>query len=161
MIFQHTWSKVLDGSKTQTRRIALPHADGTGEFDCEMIGYPMGIMSVQRLKVGASSWRTIYQVGKTYAVQPGRTKPAAARIRITGIRREDVREISWEDTYAEGFKSRAMFFNTWLQMHDKTVYEVFRDYKFPYGKIGSATELLESRPAERYQAWALTFELVK
>lgn len=151
MQFNHTWQKVLSGEKTQTRRISLPHADGTGEFDCEMIGYPDGVMSVQRLKKHGDRWRTIYQIGKTYAVQPGRTAKGIARIRITGIRCEDVREINREDVEAEGFASRYAFWSVWTKMHDPAM--VKGDYLYAM--------LMTERPAERYAAWALTFELVK
>jgi hypothetical protein len=54
MIFQYTLDQVLDGRKTQTRRLVTA-------------GRP-------------SRWR----VGRTYAVQPGRTKKAVARIEVTG-----------------------------------------------------------------------------
>lgn len=163
MIFQHTWEKVLSGEKTQTRRIALPHADGTGTFDCEMIGYPMGIKSVQRLKVGADRWKTVYQVGKDYAVCPGRGQYAfTQRIRITDVRYEDVRCISAEDVKAEGFETASDFFITWCKMHDKgQMLPIIPDYFTGAIVWQGVRSELQQRPAERYQAWVLTFELVK
>src|SRR5690606_33116659 len=107
MIFQHTYKQVLNGTKSQTRRIqkpwqALMRFDRSGElFVCDT-------------RTGRPQWA----VGKTYAVQPGRGKSAIGRIRITGIREQDVREISDADVRAEGFAFKADFLNTWTQMHD-------------------------------------------
>lgn len=46
--------------------------------------------------------RALYIIGHTYAVQPGRGKPAVARIRITEIRREKLMNISEDDAADEG-----------------------------------------------------------
>ena len=64
---------IVEGRKTQTRRV---------------------VKSGEELR----QW----EVGRTYAVQPGRGKPAAARIRITSIRQERLRDISEDDVVAEG-----------------------------------------------------------
>lgn len=141
MQFSHTFQAVLDGRKTQTRRIVKPtdiyvkHVV-TGE-----------IVAVLR------NGRQTYTVGKTYSVQPGRGKKSIGRIRITGIRQEDVREISDADVVAEGFRvsespsvNRGEFLRTWCAMHDP-------------GTPSCARHVLKTRPAERYQAWVLEFEL--
>lgn len=44
----------------------------------------------------------VYQVGKTYAVQPGRGKPANGRIRVVDLREERVQDITEADAVAEG-----------------------------------------------------------
>lgn len=102
-----------------------------------------------------------WQVGRTYAVQPARAKNAIARIRITDIRREDVRLISEADAQAEGFKTATEFFLTWCKMHDKRLLlPIIPNYDT--GSIvwhGARNELM-SRPAKHYAAWVLTFELV-
>lgn len=150
MIFQHTIDKVLSGEKTQTRRIVKP-----GE---EFYPADMGDAAAVMHK-GFSAYRLVYEVGRTYAIQPGRGKPAVARMRITDIRREDVREISWEDADAEGFVSATHFLLLWTKMHDPEHYK-----RYPTtGQQSLAIEqgILCQRPAERYQAWALTFEVVK
>lgn len=143
MLFVHTIDKVLDQSKTQTRRIVKAgdvYLENTRTGQC-------GVFQ-DDIKV---SDRPKYIIGKTYAAQPARGKPAVARIRITDIRREDVRAISVEDVWQEGFLSKFEFMQTWVAMHDKPV------LRYPDWKLSS----LSGRPAERYDAWALTFELVQ
>ncbi len=75
MIFQHTWQQVLDGTKTQTRRVC-----DAGKM-CK------------------------YDVGKTYSVQPGRGKKGVGRIRILGIHNGPLQEISEKDARAEGCRA--------------------------------------------------------
>ena len=150
MIFQHTWEKVLSGEKTQTRRLVK-----LGQYGC------LGTHADYTM-VADQNGRWVYQVGKDYAVQPGRGKPAVARIRITDIRREDVRYISEHDVCAEGFETSSDFFMTWCKMHDKgQMLPIIPDY-FTGAIVwqGCRSELL-IRPAERYQAWILTFCLVE
>lgn len=173
MIFQHTWEKVLSGEKTQTRRIVKPktvfpsNMRSTDNTDGDWMWHGK-VFTASACKPGTGYWglgyteaRIKYEVGKTYAVQPGRGKKAVARIRILSIRREDVREISGQDVKAEGFDNRVAFMNVWLQMHDPEIYEIYRDYRFPHQEYKQAAPFLRSRPAERYDAWALTFEVVK
>lgn len=57
MIFQYTYQQILDNKKTATRRVINP-----GEVLLE---------NPTRLVVGG---RTKWQVGKSYAIQPGRRK---------------------------------------------------------------------------------------
>lgn len=96
-----------------------------------------------------------YAVGKTYSVQPGRGKKAVARIRITLIRREDVRWICYNDVLAEGFESSREFLALWVKLHDRTFREdpQLSDPAFLMGLL--------DRPEELYLAWVLHFELVK
>src|SRR3972149_2821588 len=61
-IFQYTWRQVLDGSKTETRRIKSL-ADDYWSVNNDVLC----IVRNRRIK---------WQVGKTYAVQPGRGKRA-------------------------------------------------------------------------------------
>jgi hypothetical protein len=58
-----------------------------------------------------------YKVGKTYAVQPGRGKPAVAHIQILEKGRELVGMISTADAIAEGFDSRQRFLEAWEVLH--------------------------------------------
>ena len=141
MIFQHTWEKVLSGEKTQTRRQIE---------DGNVISHPNGLIQVGN-----------YRLGYTYAVQPGRNKPAVARIRITDFWREDVRNISPEDVRAEGFTSEVEFFLTWCRMHDKSLtLPIIPDYDTGAIVWNGMKDDLAARPSKFYYAWVLTFELV-
>lgn len=219
MIFQRTWQAVIEGRKTQTRRLVKPneclrcieHAFG---------GYkPLGVVAEPHFR---------YKIGQTYAVQPGRGQPAVwwrerdgeieyahtalfeqdalfieeygaidpattyweyaegethilermefqpARIRITGIRREDVRQISEADAKAEAFGGIIPFLQTWHAMHDPKVrivpyfYEDMCLYLLPnksqacmkFSAIKGYHDAYFPQHAARYDAWALTFELV-
>jgi len=164
MIFKETWQQVLDGTKRQTRR---PVKEGDRAW------YPLshvGGDEICAVTLGLPTCRTRWQVGNTYAVQPGRGKPAIwippegapiddplaeyvrktesvratwgpkvkewlrskgyreARIRITKIRRERLRDISWEDMRAEGVQKdlfdvsltwRARFADLWDSLYRK------------------------------------------
>jgi hypothetical protein len=167
MIFQHTIDKVLSGEKTQTRRIRKDGQHGwLGTRE-----HPLMV---------AKDTRPVYQVGKTYAAQPGRGKAQVARILITDIRLEDVRKISDADAKAEGFGDEGCasildFLVVWTRMHDTSI-RFERDVEhwdfdgtWTYqvaGETGVADDLVmlgmfRQRPADRYQAFALTFEVVK
>lgn len=74
-----------------------------------------------------------------------------ARIRVIDIRCEDVREISFADVRAEGYEGHLEFWRMWCGMHDKVGLEIVNEYLKPSSL----------RPHELYQAWVLTFELVK
>jgi len=144
---QYSIDKIFAGQKTQTRRIVKPG----DTFDGGLIVHHNG-----RIK---------YQVEQTYAICPGRGKPQIARFRLLSIRREDVRQISYADALAEGFDSEEAFLNVWVRMHDTPMMGyplVLGVNQFNAYKVNTDFwyEIL-SRPAERYDAWALKFELIK
>ena len=150
MIFQHTFQKVLDGTKTQTRRrITGDWVRGTGDIaiDCVLVADKTG------------KYRKKHYVGQELAVQPGRGKKQVARIRITAIRREDVRDISDEDGQAEGFLGLCDFAKTWHRMHDTDDHVI--------SKIVSSMSretwrhLTRDKPDGMFDAWVLEFELVQ
>jgi len=107
MIFAHTLDKVLSAKKWQTRRLIKPK---------EKLCLEEALFGNYSF-VRASGNRKVYEVGKSYAVQPNRGKKAVARIVITGIRREPVRAITEQDARAEGFSSRQDFLATWRAIH--------------------------------------------
>jgi hypothetical protein len=105
------FEKVLDGSKTQTRR---PVKDGQRLIH---IGINGNDKAVKR-EFNGSTVRTVWRWGETYAVQPGRGKPAQGRIRITLIRYIDkARHITMEDAVAEGFSTPEEFRQRWAEMY--------------------------------------------
>lgn len=114
MIFAYTWQQVLDGTKTQTRRLA----DGGDELrvNNHPNGEPAFVWYVDNGWCGHEGpspacypGRIKWQVGRTYAVQPGRGKPAVGRIRITAIRQERLQDITPQDAAAEGIEKETCF----------------------------------------------------
>lgn len=100
MIFAHTLEQVIHREKTQTRRLVKPGQcldSATGRIH--------------------NHERTLYQIGKSYAVQPNRGQKSVARIRLTGLRHATVNAITDEDARAEGFASRADFLAIWKHIH--------------------------------------------
>ena len=63
MIFQHTWKLILEGKKTETRRPVKPGERTLFSDD------------TNTLMVLGANGRVKWEVGKTYAVQPGRGMP--------------------------------------------------------------------------------------
>lgn len=163
MIFEHTWQAVLEGRKTQTRRLAsleddYPHYAPDGSIDV--------VYNANYKRKNILSAK--YAVGKTYAVQVGRGKPAIARIRLIDIRREDVREMYSDDWIAEGFQDQGEFMEIWCKMHDATFYKSYqkilegnRRYDVQMIAWQMFIEQTQQRPIEFYDAWALEFELVR
>lgn len=101
MIFQHTWQQVLSGEKTQTRRLVESEDEEVRPVENNPT-WP-NIFCVLRF-----SWeyparaRKIYEVGKTYSVQPGRGQKSVGRIKLLAIRWERIQEITPADAKAEG-----------------------------------------------------------
>lgn len=93
MIFQHTWQQVLSGEQTQTRRLV------------EFGDYESNHGVVTRFSQGYPDGRIVYEVGKTYSVQPGRGQASVGRIKLLAIRRERVQGITPEDARDEGINS--------------------------------------------------------
>lgn len=96
---------IIEGRKTQTRRSVKP---GDVAFNALWSKVPSHVhVRVYAVCDGA---RKRWEVGKTYAVQPGRGKPGIAHIRLTAIRYCDhARAISHQDAVAEGFAHQADF----------------------------------------------------
>ena len=100
MIFRQ-WKQVLDGTKTQTRR-PVKASQESNRWDIETDVINEVIQWLDNGKEYPANMRSIYVVGRTYAVQPGRGKKSVGRIRITKIRRERLGDISDADCLAEG-----------------------------------------------------------
>ena len=147
---------VMAGTKRQTRRPVKP---GQELLITDMAGGYRGV---------ACNGRNVYEVGKDYAVCPGRGKHAVGRILITEIRQEDVREIEHEDVIAEGFQHRGEFFEVWTNFYDPVIAHQFyavleanRNLPGIFEVWDTMIERMATRPADLYLSWALTFEVVK
>lgn len=60
-----------------------------------------------------------YRISKTYAVQPGRGRPASLRIAITDVRRGLAGDVTLEDARAEGFRTTDDFRAHWATLYDR------------------------------------------
>jgi hypothetical protein len=159
--------EIITGTKTQTRRIVKE-----GErflFDDDTYHH----------WVFTPAGRVKWQVGRDYAVCPGRGKPCVSwnsiaptpmtdldpgwshiegiwiplRIRITDIRREPLQDISEADAKAEGVQAELM---TWFST--TAIYS----YVAPYAQLWDS---INKRKGTRWQdnpeVWVLTFEVIK
>lgn len=104
MIFQYTWKQVIAGEKTSTRRPVK--AGEVAETDAQ--GAIVAVIHKGRTK---------YRVGQVLAVQPARTAPAIARIRLLRIERRAVTDITDAEAQAEGNADRAGFLRLWELAH--------------------------------------------
>lgn len=110
MIFKYTLENVINGKKTQTRRLVqsadtiIPKKDGS-------------VQSVSRNR------RRMWTVGNHYSVQPDYGKKAVATIQITALRREPILKISEVDAIAERVASRAQYLELWGNMHGQNSFE--------------------------------------
>lgn len=107
---------ILDGRKTETRRL-VKYGDGKlnlGEQLWFMQGVGSNIGSIfqdgrNRTPTVVTRWqyspyRIKWQVGRTYAIQPGRGKRAVGRFLLTGIHGECLQDITGQDAVNEGFQ---------------------------------------------------------
>ena len=111
MIFKNELcQKVLDGTKTQTRRLV--------KDDDFVVDWPM-VCVFRKYKSGNGS-RLAFRENQTYAVQPGRGKHAVGRIGIVRIRKQALNAITHDDARAEGVgRSIAAFAELWDSIHPK------------------------------------------
>jgi hypothetical protein len=96
MLFLHTWKYVVSGQKTQNRR--LVQAGDYATFDETDPNRP--ILKVIRT-ADAGVPKTLYEVGKTYSVQPGLAKKTVGNIKVTAIRRERLQDLTEADALKE------------------------------------------------------------
>ncbi len=130
MIFKDP-QQILDGRKRQTRRPVKP--DDIEEFD--------EFGDVIRVWRGG---RILWEVGKDYAVQPGRGKKALGRTPpLKEIRRGRVRDISVADCRAEGIPSDRIL------------------ARFAFEKVWNSIYRKPYRWVDDPEVWVLEFERVK
>ena len=166
MIFQHTSGLVTSNAKTQTRRLWKAGWVLTTYWS-QHIQSRKAVPAVYDDK----AQRVVYYVSQQLAVQPGRGKPAIARIEVLRLWREDVRDISHAEARREGFTNTMEFLATWCNMHDKGARFNFGGYwynqwrgphrKWEVATQGDVMDCLHTRPAERYDALAIEFKLLE
>lgn len=158
MQFIHTIDKVLSGKKMLTSRIVKGQPDGISARG-EMLQYPRGIASVMR--GDGIKWHVKWQVGKTYAVQPGRGLASKGRIQLLTIREYDVRDITADEAQREGFENELEFWRVWCGMHDRRAFNCV--YLPIRNEVEAARWYLKRRLDNvdaRYAAWQLGFKLI-
>lgn len=124
-------AKVLDGSKTQTRR-PTRLGDDAHVLMNRIAAVKRNGRYLWRVNDGTLDWIGMAGIGgndgsrgggsaafrqPTYSVQPGRGKRGLDRIRILEIRTEPLMAISEKDALAEGFASTDEFFDEWRALY--------------------------------------------
>lgn len=136
MIFKEKLcQKVLDGEKTQTRRLVKE-----GDFSVE---WPMVCVFG-----GGKGNRLRFRENQTYAVQPGRGKKAVGRIGIIKIRKEKLQKISPADIIAESISTTLRGYAA-----ETHLYSQFREL---WDSIHPKGKRWEDNP----ECWVLEFELI-
>lgn len=95
MLFEHTWKYVISGQKTQNRRLVQE-----GDYAVVDEADPNRILKVIRT-ADAGVPKPIFEVGKTYSVQPGPAKKTVGNIRLTAIRRERLQNLTEAESLKE------------------------------------------------------------
>jgi hypothetical protein len=105
MIFQQI-DALLSGKKTQTRRIAKPTEASISHFQAPDL--------IRQVYTYANGRRIKWNIGNDYAIVPKRgAKSIGRRVRITGIRREQLHAITEADAVSEGVGSVAQYRQLW------------------------------------------------
>lgn len=150
MIFQyHTLEKVLAGTKTQSRRLIKPD-ETLVSVENPFGGYKPLYVRNNR------NYSRLYTIGQTYLVQrKSGQNEGAVRIRIDNITRQDVRQITDQDAIAEGYRSAYNFMCWWCAINDPIIVVGNQIVRIEWDTK------LRRRPDKKYQAWVLSFHLVK
>ena len=143
MLFLYTWKYVISGQKTQTRRL-------TQEGDYAVVddaNPSQPILKVIRT-ADAGVPKPLYEVGKTYSVQPGLAKKTVGNIKITVIRRERLQNL----TEAEALK----------ELPITSLEEGLSDAQWALRTFMATWNIINSEPGVRWEdnpeVWVLEFE---
>lgn len=175
MIFRQ-WRQVLDGNKTQTRRLRFPWelaiqlwkygwslqkpyapytwADWQNEITAEHIIEANRILTEQHI---------------TLPIKPHRTAKANGRICPIQIRKESLQDITPRDAIAEGIER--VLDKGGGPLHPTTAYKDYRDEPVKYGGLGAVASFgtlwdsihkkLEDRFAGNPEVWVKEFEVAR
>lgn len=143
MLFLHTWKYVISGQKTQNRRLVQE-----GDYAVVDEADPdRPILKVIRT-ADAGVPKPLYEVGKTYSVQPGLAKKTVGNIRITAIRRERLQDL----TEAEILK----------ELPITSMAESVSDTQWALRTFMATWNIMNSEPGTRWEdnpeVWVLEFE---
>lgn len=119
MIFRETWRNIIADDmgwhdyqiKTETRRPCKRN-----EFIIFLP--PNNVATIKTLFKNLRS-RVKWQVGRTYAIQPGMYQPSIGRIQILHLWREPLTSITRGGAVREGFSSIQDFQSTWIELYGK------------------------------------------
>jgi hypothetical protein len=135
MIFKQI-AEILDRKKTQTRRVRKSIEVRDHEWHL-----PISTVGTEFMKADGCHVRTKWRVGNTYAIVPKRGAAGIGRyIRVTGIRVQNLHNITEADAKAEGVNSVEEYRALWDSINGK--------YK-------------GCRWDDNPQVWVLEFELVE
>lgn len=144
MIFHGTWQMVLNGPKTQTRRL-VKEGERFVPGGCSFDG--MVVKSSKKSFAAILKW----EVGRTYAIQPGRGEKAIGRFLLTRIRRESLRSISFDDACAEIGRSNRSFAWYGTEKGPQELFFELWDSIYPKG----------FRSKDKPDVWVLGLEVVQ
>ena len=111
MIFKKEFiSKIINGTKTQTRRLKKHGSYLRGEIVYET-----------HIKDGITEKKIKWKRGKDYTVQAGRGKKGLLKITITKIRKQKLLDITEQDAKAEGFKNVNEFLKEFSKIYGSKI----------------------------------------
>lgn len=151
--------------KTLTSRLVNSEPDGTGVRG-EMLQFPNGVPTVVR--GNGIKWIIKWQVGRDYAIQSGRGMKATGRYEVLALRQYDIRNITKDEVYREGFVTHRGFWLLWLWMHYPHGYQhaltvSLNDLKNK--TIQGYEEWLRAYlwlcPDDKFQAWQISFKVIE
>lgn len=143
MLFEHTWKYVTSGQKTRTRRL-VREGDYAVMDETDPNRPILQVIST----ADAGVPKPLYEVGKTYSVQPGLAKKTVGNIRLTAIHRERLQDL----TEAEILK----------ELPITSMEEGISDAQWALRTFMATWNIMNSEPGTRWEdnpeVWVLEFE---
>lgn len=116
-----------------------------------------------RLPMRRDEARCRFQLGQSYAVQPGRGRAARGRVLVTDVRAELAGDVTFDAARAEGFRTRDEWRCAWVRRHDARWCAQLSAYSAEGDLVAEpGDEVLLERFAERHAdrpVWAITFRV--